>query len=152
MAYNDITPSLLSLQIGYITWVGNFKIKKIFHSFMYFLSIWKYSFPPLHYKELFFDEQLLTFLWSALNWFSSIHVFICVVLGGKQSVLWQQYEDYSVSIREAAKKVLLLMDGPLRPNPPPHSSLMAVGTLERWKKRFQKINFFPNGQALYPPS
>ena len=52
-------------------------------------------------------------------------------------------------VRKAAKKkVLLLMAGPLRPNPP--SSLMAVGMLERWKKRFQK-QLFLNGQALPPP-
>ena len=41
------------------------------------------------------------------------------------------------------KKVFLLMAGPLRPKPPPPSSLMAVGTLERWEKRFQKKLFFP---------
>ena len=35
--------------------------------------------------------------------------------------------------REAAKKNLLLMAGPLRPNPPLSSSLMAVVILERWK-------------------
>ena len=40
--------------------------------------------------------------------------------------------------REAAKKVILLLAGPLRPNPPPWA-------LERWnveKKRFQKKLFF----------
>ena len=36
------------------------------------------------------------------------------------------------------KKVLLLMAGPLRPNSPPPSSLMAVGKMERWKKSLQK--------------
>jgi len=46
-------------------------------------------------------------------------------------------------VREAAKKVLPLMAGPLRPNPPPPSGLMADGTLERWKKWFQKKFFFP---------
>ena len=39
------------------------------------------------------------------------------------------------------KKVLLLMAGPLKPTPPP-SSIMAVGTLECWKKRFQTSSFF----------
>ena len=42
------------------------------------------------------------------------------------------------------KKNILLMAGPLRPTPPP-SSLTAVETLERWKKRFQKKLFFLNG-------
>ena len=47
-------------------------------------------------------------------------------------------------LREAAKKVLFLMAGPLRPNPPPPppSSLMAVGTLERWKKEVPKKVIF----------
>ena len=54
-------------------------------------------------------------------------------------------------LREAAKKkVLLLMAGPLRPNLPPPSSLMAVEILERWKKRF-KFFCFLNGPTLYPP-
>ena len=56
-------------------------------------------------------------------------------------------------IWEAAKNVLLLLAGPLRPNPPP-SSLMAFGTSERWKKKVKKKFFFPfflNGPALYPP-
>ena len=53
-------------------------------------------------------------------------------------------------LREAAKKVIFLMAGPLRPNPPPPSSLMAVEILERWKKRLKKSFFFLNGPALYP--
>ena len=32
------------------------------------------------------------------------------------------------------------MAGPLRPYPPPPSSLMAVEILERWKKRFQNLS------------
>ena len=50
-------------------------------------------------------------------------------------------------IREAAKKVLLLMAGPLRP-PPPASSL------ERWnvEKKGAKISYvFLHGPVLYPP-
>ena len=39
------------------------------------------------------------------------------------------------------------MAGPLRPNPPPPSSLRAVEIYERWKKTF----FFLNSPALYPP-
>jgi len=46
-------------------------------------------------------------------------------------------------VREAAKKVLPLMAGPLRPNPPPPSGLMADGTF--------LLSFFLNGPALYPP-
>ena len=50
----------------------------------------------------------------------------------------------SLFFRKAEKKVLLLMAGPLRPNPP--SSLMAVEILELWKKKvpkkFQKDFFF----------
>ena len=42
-------------------------------------------------------------------------------------------------IREAVKKVLVLMAGPLRPNPPP-SSRLNVGTLE---KKVPKKFFFP---------
>ena len=34
------------------------------------------------------------------------------------------------------------MAGPLRPNPPPPSSLMAVGTIERWKKKVKKKVIF----------
>ena len=37
----------------------------------------------------------------------------------------------TVLVREAAKKDLLLMAGPLRHNPPPPSSLMAVEILEK---------------------
>ena len=59
---------------------------------------------------------------------------------------------FYASLREAAiKQVLLLMTGPLRPNPHPPSSLMAVEILERWKKKFQESSFFLNGPALYPP-
>ena len=39
-------------------------------------------------------------------------------------------------------KILLLMAWPLRPNPPSLSSLMAIGTIERWKKRFENKSFF----------
>ena len=46
------------------------------------------------------------------------------------------------------KKVLFLMAGSLRPNPPTPSSLMAVKILERWKKGSKK-NL--NGPANYPP-
>ena len=42
-------------------------------------------------------------------------------------------------LREAAKKVLLLMARPLRPNPPPPSSIMAIEILERWEKRLKKV-------------
>ena len=44
---------------------------------------------------------------------------------------------------KSQKKVLLLMARPLRPNPPPPSSLMAVEILERWKKGSNKMLFFP---------
>ena len=44
------------------------------------------------------------------------------------------------SLGKPQKKVLLLMARPLRPNPPPPSSIMAVGTLELW---FQNELFFP---------
>ena len=41
-----------------------------------------------------------------------------------------------LQIREAAKKVVLLMAGPLRPNPPfTPSTLMAVGNLELLQKK-----------------
>ena len=45
-------------------------------------------------------------------------------------------------VREAAKKVLLLMAGPLRPNPPPLelNGRWKFGTL---KKNYQKKFFFP---------
>ena len=45
---------------------------------------------------------------------------------------------FNASVREAAKKYknILFMAGPLRPNLPPPSSLMAVEILERWKKKF----------------
>ena len=49
------------------------------------------------------------------------------------------------------KKIILLMAGPLRPNPPPPSSLMAVEIFERLKKGSKKSSFFLNGLALYPP-
>ena len=47
-------------------------------------------------------------------------------------------------LREAAKKSSSL-NGPAFKDLPPSatSSLMAVGMLERWKKRFQKKLFFP---------
>ena len=41
------------------------------------------------------------------------------------------------------KNVLLLMVGPLRPNSPPPSSLMAVENLELCKKKVPKKVFFP---------
>ena len=59
-----------------------------------------------------------------------------------------QIEFFSKGSRK--KKVILVMAGPLRSNPPPPSSLMAVETLERWKKRFKKKFVFLNGPALYP--
>ena len=40
-------------------------------------------------------------------------------------------EQIKLVLGKQQKKVLLLMAGPLRPNPPPPSSLMAVETLER---------------------
>ena len=55
-------------------------------------------------------------------------------------------------VREAAKKVLLLMARPLRPNPQPPLELYGrwnVGTLE--KNWFKESYFFLNGPALYPP-
>ena len=40
------------------------------------------------------------------------------------------------------KKVLLLMAGPLKPNPPPPSSLMAVEILEHGEKKVpKKVHF-----------
>ena len=50
----------------------------------------------------------------------------------------------TVLIREVAKKVLLLMAGPLRPNPPPLEPLgrWNVGTLEKKvKKKVVKKKF-----------
>ena len=53
-------------------------------------------------------------------------------------------------VREAAKKSLLLMAGPLRPPPPPTPpSFMAVGTLGRREKRFQKSFFFPEKRRTF---
>ena len=56
----------------------------------------------------------------------------------KKIMLYNDINSVYITIGEAAKK----MAGPLRPNsPPPPSSLMAVGTLERWnvgKKRLKK--------------
>ena len=53
-------------------------------------------------------------------------------------------------IREAAKKVLLLMAGPLRPKPPPLelNGHWKVGMLE---KKVKKSYFFLDGLALYHP-
>ena len=52
-----------------------------------------------------------------------------------------------VLIRVAAKKSSSLNGRAIKA-----SSLMAVGKLERWKKKgFKKVNFFLNGPALYPP-
>ena len=45
--------------------------------------------------------------------------------------------------KESRKKILLLMAGTLRPNPPPPFELNGVKVLERWKKKFQKKFFFP---------
>ena len=42
------------------------------------------------------------------------------------------------------------MAGPLRPPPP--SSIMAVGTLESWKKRHQKSYFFLYKELLFAAS
>ena len=41
------------------------------------------------------------------------------------------------------------MAGPLTPNPPP-LELNGFGTLERWKKRFQKVFFFLMAEPLTP--
>ena len=43
------------------------------------------------------------------------------------------------------------MAGPLRPNPPPPSSLMAVEILERWKKRLKKVIFFLMARPITSP-
>ena len=43
------------------------------------------------------------------------------------------------------------MAGPLRPNPPPPSSLIAVEILKRWKKRFQKVPKVPKGSLMARP-
>ena len=48
---------------------------------------------------------------------------------------WVENEVSRIGLGKPQKKVLLLMAGPLRPNPPPPSSLMAVEILERWKTR-----------------
>ena len=52
-------------------------------------------------------------------------------------------------VREAAKKCYLLMAEPLRPQLPPPSKLMAVGTLTVGKKKvLKKSFFFLNDKAL----
>ena len=49
------------------------------------------------------------------------------------------------------KKVLALMARPLRPNPPPLSSLMAVVKLERWEKS-EKSTFSSMARPFtFPP-
>ena len=52
---------------------------------------------------------------------------------------------FVVAIRESAKKVLVLMAGPLRP-PPPNPSLMAVGTKQQNKVKVKKKIL--NGPAI----
>ena len=54
-----------------------------------------------------------------------------------------------VLFREAAKKSSSLNGRAIKTYPPPPSSLMAVGTLE--KKGSKQTYFFLNGPALYPP-
>ena len=49
-----------------------------------------------------------------------------------QYFIWDQVNCPFVA-KGSRKKVLFLMAGPLRPNPPSLSSLMAVEILERWK-------------------
>ena len=65
---------------------------------------------------------------------------------------------FCILVREVAKKRSSL-NGPLRPKPPfPPSSLMAVGIVERWKKKVPKKVIFSltplpplNGPALGKP-
>ena len=63
-----------------------------------------------------------------------------------------KFQKRTCPIREAAKKVLLLMAEPLRPNPPPPSSLMAVGKMERWEKRLKKSYFSLMARPLTLPA
>ena len=58
---------------------------------------------------------------------------------------------HSLPVREAAKKVLTLMGGPLRPNPPPSLELNGRRTFETLEKGPKKSSFFLKGPALYPP-
>ena len=54
-------------------------------------------------------------------------------------------------VREAAKKVIFLMPVPLRPYPPPPSSLMAVGTFKKKFTKSQRKFFFFLMASTLPP-
>ena len=54
----------------------------------------------------------------------------------------------STLLREAAKKFLLLMAGPLRPNPLPP---LELNGRRKVGKKSSKKSFFLNGPAFYPP-
>ena len=54
---------------------------------------------------------------------------------------------YTLEVREDAKKVPLLMAGPLRPNPPPPLSLVAVEILERPANKRRIFLWLPWGET-----
>ena len=69
---------------------------------------------------------------------------VLLLLQSSEHHLGAYAEQFIRALREAAKKKISAW--PLRSNPPPLSSLMAVGTL----KSSQKSYFFLNRPALYP--
>ena len=112
-----------------------------FSLFLYSHSF--FSFKIIHFRPFLFQKHMYMFINAKKS------LFLLAARGGGQGHNRRvrklcKFCLCTCSIREAAKKlVLLLMAGPLRPNLPPPSSLMAVGNLERWKKRLQKKLFFP---------
>ena len=78
------------------------------------------------------------------------HVSTNLIFQGKKGLLLtlQNYHisEFCVSTWGSRKKSSSLNGGAIKAYPPPPLSplsLMAVGTLERWKKRFHKKVFFP---------
>ena len=68
----------------------------------------------------------------------------------KSKCLSQTLNKKYACLGKPQKKVLLLMAGPLRPNPLPRRASWPWKFWNIGKKRFQKSYFFLNGPALYP--
>ena len=108
----------------------------------------------LSYNIVYGTTRLYTF--CIIHIFCDIiklYLWCCIPRNLEIIVFNGQFSLYQ-RLRKAAKKVLLLMAGPLRPNPPlpPPLELNGrwnFGTLE--KKGSKKSYFFLNGPALYAP-
>ena len=108
--------------------------------YLHYLSIPLYT-QLIRTLRTLFEAYIVCFLNIILTQFvGGILEKFLLKLSQKKILCW--------SLGKLQKKVLLLA-GPLRPNPLPPSSLMAVEILERWKKVFFSLMARPLREELF---